>query len=549
MSISTGQRSSAGWGLGPELSGAAVPTAEPGAAWAAEPEPAAAEAGAIVSLTVVGDALRRRRKIWVAAGLAGLLLGAAFHLLVPAKYTAVANLYLVEPPNSDQAQAISNDVGLLETPAVSGQALAALHLRGNAMSFLGSYQGVPVGTDILSIEFVASSPAQAVAYDNAVASAFLSRRASELVSQTNILIGDLNTQIQALNSDIANLTAAINSLTTAPAGSQSADELTNLVNQRSSDYSQISSLQGEESQDIIDEDSVIKGSQVLDPAAALSSSIKKVIVEDAASGLIAALGLSLGTLAVLAIISDRPRRREQVATALAAPVEFSIGKYHPCRGLRRWRLSHRLKKPSRELRLVEARLRAVLEQQRRPVLAAVEIEASQPAALAVASLARSLAADGKRVLVVDLAESFPFRLLSRPVRTSGEGQPLRRLARGDVPVLRVPPSTPFPPDRRLLGDVDYVLVLASTNPALGADSLSAWATTAVVTLTVGKVSSTRLQACQEMLRQAGVSLSSAIVIGSDPWDETAGSLGVATLVPSRPAQTWVERGRLTDTEM
>ena len=383
MSISTGQRSSAGWGLGPELSGAAVPTAEPGAAWAAEPEPAAAEAGAIVSLTVVGDALRRRRKIWVAAGLAGLLLGAAFHLLVPAKYTAVANLYLVEPPNSDQAQAISNDVGLLETPAVSGQALAALHLRGNAMSFLGSYQGVPVGTDILSIEFVASSPAQAVAYDNAVASAFLSRRASELVSQTNILIGDLNTQIQALNSDIANLTAAINSLTTAPAGSQSADELTNLVNQRSSDYSQISSLQGEESQDIIDEDSVIKGSQVLDPAAALSSSIKKVIVEDAASGLIAALGLSLGTLAVLAIISDRPRRREQVATALAAPVEFSIGKYHPCRGLRRWRLSHRLKKPSRELRLVEARLRAVLEQQRRPVLAAVEIEASQPAALAV----------------------------------------------------------------------------------------------------------------------------------------------------------------------
>ena len=60
--------------------------------------------------------------------------------------------------------------------------------------------------------------------------------------------------------------------------------------------------------------------------------------------------------------------------------------------------ARRLKRPTPALQLVERQLRAHLESAAGAALALVEINAAEPAALAMAALARSLASEGKRVL-------------------------------------------------------------------------------------------------------------------------------------------------------
>ena len=60
----------------------------------------------------------------------------------------------------------------------------------------------------------------------------------------------------------------------------------------------------------------------------------KVLLVDGASGLIGGLALGLGLLAVMAIASDRIRQRDEVADALGAPVELSVGRFGRFRVMR-----------------------------------------------------------------------------------------------------------------------------------------------------------------------------------------------------------------------
>ena len=86
-----------------------------------------------------------------------------------------------------------------------------------------------------------------------------------------------------------------------------------------------------------------------------------------------------------------------------------------------------------------------------------------------------------------------------------------------------------PPD-----DTDALLVLAALDAAFGAEHLAPWVSDAVVVLSVGGVPpSARLDVGREMLRQAGISLRSVILLGSDPQDESSGVLSPDDLRDSR----------------
>ena len=71
---------------------------------------------------------------------------------------------------------------------------------------------------------------------------------------------------------------------------------------------------------------MVEGSEVLDAAAPLPHSGRlKLAILYAATGLVAGLALGLGIVIVMALVSDRLRRRDDVAHALGAPVNLSVG--------------------------------------------------------------------------------------------------------------------------------------------------------------------------------------------------------------------------------
>ena len=265
--------------------------------------------GPMVDLSVLKEAVRRRRRLWLGAALAGLVIGAAFHLVVPAKYSAVANLYMVEPASAQPASAMADDVSLLETRSVAQGALHALHLGTNPQAFVSTYMGTAVSNVILSVKLSAPTAADAVAYDNAVVRSFLAVRAQELDLQTKLVVAGLQNQEDALNTDMKALTDQIDSLLVAGTGTQSASQVTSLVNQRTTDSSQVDQLQSQEQQDLLAEQSVVQGTQVLDAAVAVKVSPAKVAVTDALTGLVGGLFLGLAIVVVGAVITDRPRRR------------------------------------------------------------------------------------------------------------------------------------------------------------------------------------------------------------------------------------------------
>jgi capsular polysaccharide biosynthesis protein len=494
-----------------------------------DPETPDEYSGPLINLSFIKQALSRRRKFWIGAALAGLVIGSAFHTFVPAKYTAVADLYLNQPAGADPIAAMQNDVSLLETRTVAAQALTSLHLNADPGTFVSTYEGIAVSGNILSIKLNASSPAQAVSYDNAVANAFLDVSARELALQTQLVVNGLKKQISTLNAAMKDLTSAINSLSTTTANSQSANQLATLVTQRTNDASQISQLQSQEQQDILAEQANVQGSSVLDPAVATKVSPKKVIVMDGLTGLIGGLGLSVGIIVIGAIISDRPRRRSDVAATLGVPIELSVGRYHPPLIFRQMRLRRSLKSPGLTMRMIARRLGAHLDAAPGSRLATIAIGPTEPAALGVATLALWLAMEGKRVVLVDMSDGRPLVHLFRAKRIPDSRQVVN--FHGLWLTLIVAPEDPGEMMGELFGEDDVVLVLASVSPALGADHIASWANNAALVVTAGKASDALMASTTQLLRQSGVVPVSAVLIDAGREDDTVGVVDDEPLPP------------------
>jgi Mrp family chromosome partitioning ATPase len=522
--------------MAPHMNGAGTPGIK---AAIVEPETPDEYSGPLIDLSLMKEALSRHRKFWIGAALAGLVIGSALHLFVPAKYAATADLYMAQPAGTDPAQAMQNDLSLLETRTVAAQALTSLHLKENAGTFLSTYQGTSLSNSILTVKLSAASPALAVAYDNAVAKGFLQVWSNEMELQTHLVVNGLQQQITTLNGEIKALTNAINSVSS-QASSQTANQVATLVNERTNDQSQIVNLQSEQQQDVVGEQSTVAGSQLLDPAMAAQTSARKVIAIDGLSGLVAGLGLGMGIVIVGASISQRPRRRSEVAATMGVPVELSVGRYHPPFWLHQARLRRNLMRPGLAMRLIARRLGTHLDADPRSRLATIAIGPTEPAALGVASLAIGLASEGRRVVVVDASEGRPLAALFRAKRTPGSPQVV--VFDGLWLTLIVAPEDPsemMGPE--MLGDEldddDAVLVLGSVSPALGADHIATWADSAVVFVTAGKTTGALMASTAQLLRQAGVEPVSAVLVGAGQEDESVGLVSDQPLPPMQPTDS------------
>jgi hypothetical protein len=243
---------------------------------------------------------------------------------------------------------------------------------------------------------------------------------------------------------------------------------------------------------------------------------------------------------IMALVSDRLRRRDDVARALGAPVGLSVG---------RLRAGGRFRGKGLNAARGQGyqRMVAYLNDATGPppdagdaeggsgdaALAVVGVDNEPVAALAATALAVSCARNGRKVLVADLCPGGPAaRLLGvkapgvHDVTVDGVTRPVMSPAGGDIA-----PAGPLPAGQRdhvdealasAWGRADLLLTVTALDPSVGARHLAGWAARAVPVITAGESSSTRVNAVGEMIRSAGVGLVPAVLTGADRADESLG---------------------------
>jgi len=275
---------------------------------------------------------------------------------------------------------------------------------------------------------------------------------------------------------------------------------------------------------------------VLDPAIPLVHSRLKPLVLAAAVGLVGGLFAGLAVVVIGALVSDRLRRRDDIAQALGAPVRLSVGAVRQ----RRWL-------PARggsgaqntDVQRIVAHLRYVVPgSSRGPAsLAIVPADDLQVPALSLVSLALSYAREGQRVVVADLCSGAPAASLmgaadpgvreasvqdarlTVAVPERDDLVPVGPLGRGPDPAGR---SSFAEAVAEACASANLLLTLATVDPSLGGEHVATWATEAVVVVTAGRSSWEKIHGIAELVRLSGTRLVSAVLVGADKSDESTG---------------------------
>jgi capsular polysaccharide biosynthesis protein len=488
----------------------------------------------------ITTAARRGIRVWAVTAALGLIVGAGLYIK-HASYQASTSVVLVPNPAEQPAEAILTDVALAQSRSVAALALHQLGSSESPSSFISAYKVTAVTDRVILITLSAHTSSAAVQEAHAVATAFLAYRARQFQVSEQRALSTLQQQATQARQQLATLTREINQLAAQPASPQQQARLSALRNESLEAQSQLPALQqavtGSQVSTRTTTAQLIQGSQILDAAVAGPSGRFKHAALYIGGGLLAGLLVGLAVVIIRALVSDRLRRRDDVAHALGVPVRLSVGPVRARRGLAA------AQRP--EVRRIVAHLRAALPWQDRPVAGLAVVAVDDPAvpALSLVSLALSCAREGRQVVLADLCPGAPAaRLLG--VRKPGIGT-----ASADgahllvvVPQDSVAPAGPLHPATssaarpdleltRACQGAEVLLSLVQLDPALGGEHLATWASSAVVMVTAGAASWAKIHAVGEMIRLAGTRLVSAVLIGADKTDE---SLGAA--YPHPPAQ-------------
>ncbi len=509
-----------------------------------EDRSATALATGLTSVGFIRAALRRGAWLWCAAAVLGLLAGFGALKEFPRPYEASTSILLANNPFELPGNAALDDQAIAQSRTVAGDALRKLGLPESAASFAGHYTVAIVTNRVLEITVKATSSQAAVRQARVLATVFLAFQTQQLEAQEQLVNASLQQQITAAQQNINSISKQISQLPAQPA-SATRDSLLAERNQAVSALIVLQqSVQANQATTRINTTTVIKGSQVLDPAMPLQQHAKKYLLVYVGSGLIAGLALGLSIVVVRALVSDRLWRRDDVARALGAPVKLSVGKVR----LSRWLPGPRglAAAEGANIRRIVVHLGNIVAAnfQGPAALAVVPVDNPQVAALSLVSLAVSCAQQGgMQVVVADLCGGAPAAQL---LGATEPGVHTVSVNGTDV-VVAVPehddivPVGPIRP--RLLGQAtaplaaafasaDLLLTLVPLDPSLGGEHLATWANGVVAVVTAGQSSETRIHAVGEMIRLAGIPLISAVLVGADKTDE---SLGVTE--PSSPADS------------
>jgi capsular polysaccharide biosynthesis protein len=494
----------------------------------------------LVSLDYIQAALRRGRRFWGGLAVIGSLVGLGLWATLAPGHQASTTLLLTVGPDGQPGTAILNDQTMAQSRGVAGQAVQTLGLRQSVDSFLGTYTATVVTDRILRVTVTAPSSDQAVSRADAVASAFLTFRADQLQTQQNLQFAALDEQLTQSEQRVESLNAQISQVEAQPTSASQQAELGALRTTRDGAQRDLTALKEQvgAAKATAQETTaaMVAQSRVLDAASPLPTPSRlKALILYVGAGLIIGLAIGVGVVIIRALVSDRLRRRDDVAFALGVPVKLSV----PSKPASRWRPGRRglAAAQGQDIQRIVTFLRGVLSRSSRSgALAIVPVDDISVAALSVVSLAVSSAQQDKSVVVADLCSGAPAAKLVG-VKDPGVHAVSVDGTHIDVAIPdpnEVAPVGPFGPTSSQAqptlasqvaaggASADVLLTLMTLDPSVGSEHLGTWAADAVVVVTAGRSSWTKIHAVGEMVRLAGVHLVSAVLVGADKWDESLG---------------------------
>jgi capsular polysaccharide biosynthesis protein len=510
----------------------------------------------LVSLGFFKAALRRSARFLCLAAIAGLIAGLGAYLATPHPDQASTTLLLPLGNSSNITsitafeEVVTDNQTTAQSRSVAGLVIRNLGLRQSVDSFLSSYSATSVTDRVLVITASASSSDQAVLRANAIAKAFLQVRADELLSEQELTRGSLEQQIGQVEQNISSLARQISRLAAEPASPGQQSQLSSLRAESSQATSTLTALQ----RALVSEQTNTqpatavdaRGAVVLDAATPLPHSWLKHLLLYALIGLVVGVVLGVAVVVFRALLSNRLRRRDDVAQALGAPVKLSVGRVRPSRqGVPR----------DPDIQRIAAYLdRAVpTDPGHSAALAVVPVDDPRAAASSLVSLALSRAQQGEYVVLADLATGAPAaRLLG--FREHGVREVSVHNTRLTVAVPEgddvLPPTGPLGRAQvqgspftdavtAACARANLLLTLATLDVSFGGDHLATWATDAVAVITAGRSSWATISAAGEMVRLSGTRLVSAVLIGADHSDE---SLGVTYTSDSHEVEAPLQDG-------
>jgi capsular polysaccharide biosynthesis protein len=515
--------------------------------WDADPS------AGLISLEYLKAAIRRSAFFCFVMTIVGLVIGGGLYVAVPAPYQAQATILITDGPYETGQGSASDDQAIGQSPTVALLAMRAMGLHGNVNGFLKQYLITVNSPSVLVVTFSAKTAAAAVSGANAVAVELLQFRQQRMEQQQGQQLAGLQQQLTGAQQSVTALTTQKNLESVKPPSPAQQSRLDSLKAELKTANGTVTSLQ--QSINTFDAQvppatrAAVKGSNLPAPAALLPRAHLKRILLFPVAGLIGGLAVGIAIVLIRAIMSDRLRRRDDIANALGVSVSLSTG---PLRR-KRWLSLSGLRPGSAAARRANVKRiaahlgRAVQERERGvDVLAVVVVDDPVAAALPLVSLAMSSARQGKRVVVADLASGAPAaRLLgsARPgVRTVNDYETPLVVAVPDRDSV-LPPGplgrvAAWDPDSSFSQEVasacaraDLLLTLVTVDPAFGADHLRTWAGGAVAVVTAGRSTWTRINAVGELVRLSGTRLVSAVLVGADRRDESLGEIPEPTVGP------------------
>jgi capsular polysaccharide biosynthesis protein len=507
-----------------------------------ENRPTASLPGGLISLSFITAALKRRAWLWCLTAVLGLVIGSGLYFKYPPAYHASASVLLAQNPNEDASTQIENDQTTAESEAVAALVVTQLGLPQSVSSFQAASTVTIVTNNVLLFNVGAPSASDAMTRVTALVTEFLKYRAQYDVGVQQQEVSELNQQFSQAQTSLDSLNAQISQLGAKPTSPSVQAELAKLETQRTTQGEIEQYVTGTKAALQTTTSAMVHDSKMLGAPTLIPRSHIKGAALYVAGGLLGGLAVGVIIIIIGALMSDRLRRRDDVAEALGAPVRVSVGP------LRRRRLPGRpgrAAKRERDMKRVAAHLRRTVPgRSRGPVgLAVVAVDNAKEVAPAVMSLAVSCANDGRQVVVSDLAGGALAGLLGakgpgvHPVTVGGQRMTAVIPDRDDLmPTGPLQTLAPHAPASEALiaacASADLLVTLADLDPGTGGDHLATWATEAVAVVTAGRSSADRIHAAGEMIRLSGTRLDSVVLIGAEKSDE---SLGM-TLTPMESAQ-------------
>ncbi|HET6188451.1 MAG TPA: Wzz/FepE/Etk N-terminal domain-containing protein [Trebonia sp.] len=496
--------------------------------------------GGLVSLAFIREALGRAKWVWCATTVLGLVIGCGLYVRYPPAYHAQTTVLVADAQGADPEVQVLTDQSVAQSQPVAANVVQQLGLAQSAASFQTQYSVTVVTPSVLAFNVGAPTSAEAVQRAAAVASSFLQYRAkferTQLQQQAAVLQQQYNSAYQSLQQ-------IENQLGQLPAANPTSAQLTQQtkLQAQAGDERQIMQVATSTmATNAAATESLISGSYVLNPATQASGSKAKGAALYVLGGIFGGLVVGMAIVIISALLSDRLRRRDDVAAALGAPVRLSVASLGlPRRGL----LPHPQRKArwDRDMKRVTAYLQgAVSGSHHGPAsLAVVAVDDPEAVAPAVAALARSRAKEGKQVVVADLSAGRPLaRLLGvkapgvHPVTLDGvpllvavpngdDIAPVGPLRGDDVPAVLTPPDEAVV---AACSSADLLVTLVTLDPATGGEHLATWASEAIAVVTAGRSSAEKVHSAGELIRLAGTRFNSAILLGADRTDASLGLL-------------------------